>query len=67
MKFMGRYKSDKDEGVAVYVVQTKKKGFLGFVSESNIVHCDDTTTESKDDVSETDTSKKESVETKSTT
>lgn len=61
MKFMNRYKSENNEGVPIYVLQGKKKAFLGFKSNT-----DDTTisTESvnKDTNTENDVNKVEETQ-----
>ena len=40
MKFMNRYKSEGKDGMAVYVLQGKKKAFLGFVQEGSVLPLD---------------------------
>lgn len=38
MKFMNRYKSDNKDATAIYVLQGKKRGFLGFVQGDSVVN-----------------------------
>ena len=38
MKFMNSYKSDNKDATAIYVLQGKKRGFLGFVQGDSVVN-----------------------------
>ncbi len=64
MKFMNRYKSENKEGIAIYVLQGKKKGFLGFVQEGSVVNMDEEKVEEKVEEKATEKEVDESSENK---